>query len=81
MPKKGEEFKISNFPKYVGHLVGHQYKAWRVNAKKRVVIAVAASNNVARSLQHNTGVRVSRDFEAQVIPIEPQQPAMQSLYF
>jgi hypothetical protein len=76
-PKKGEEFKITVFPKYVGHLVGH-YKAWRVNQKKRVAIAVAASSNAVRALQHNTGVRVSRDFEAQAIPVEPQQPVMQS---
>jgi hypothetical protein len=55
-----------------GHLIRH-YKAWRVNQKKRVSIAVAASSAVVRSLRHNTGVRVPRDFEAQVIPVEPQQ--------
>jgi hypothetical protein len=71
-PKKGEEVKITIFPKYVGHLIRH-YKAWRVNQKKRVALAVAASSAVVRSLRHNTGVRVPRDFEAQVIPVEPQQ--------
>jgi hypothetical protein len=76
-PKKGEEFKITIFPKYVGHLVGH-YKAWRVNQKKRVAITVAASSIVVRALHHNTGVRVSREFEAQVMPVKPQQPVMQS---
>jgi hypothetical protein len=72
-PQKGEEFKITIFPKYVGHLIRH-YKAWRVNQKeKRAAIAVAASSDVVRALQHNTGERVPRDFEAQVIPVEPQQ--------
>jgi hypothetical protein len=71
-PKKGEEVKITIFPKYVGHLIRH-YKAWRVNQKKRVALAVAASSAVVRSLRHNTGVRVPENFEAQVIPVEPQQ--------
>lgn len=69
-PKKGEEFEITIFPKYVGHLTRH-YKAWRVNQKKRVAIAIAASSDVLRALQHNTGVRVPTDFEAQVVPVEP----------
>jgi hypothetical protein len=78
-PKTGDEFKITTFPKHVGHLIRH-CKAWRVNQKKRVAIKVAASSDVVRALQHNnTGVRVPRDFEVQVIPVEPQQsePVMQ----
>jgi hypothetical protein len=77
-PKTGDEFKITMFPKHVGHLIRH-CKAWRVNQKKRVAIEVGASSDVVRALQHNTGVRVPRDFEAQVIPVEPQQsePVMQ----
>jgi hypothetical protein len=47
--KKGQEFKIIIFPKYVGHLVKH-YKAWGVNQKKRVAMKVASDSAIVRAL-------------------------------
>jgi len=80
-PKKGEEFQITIFLQYVGHLIGH-YKAWRVNQKKRAALTVASNSAIVRALRHYTGVMtVPGNFEAQGIPVEPQQsePVLQSV--
>jgi hypothetical protein len=52
-PQKGQELKITIFPKYVGHLTKH-YKAWVVNHKKRVAIEVLALDCAMRWENYDT---------------------------